>query len=184
MPAILLCGTEHKGQKWARDGWLFAKADVLFSGGTGIGQWCRRWVTGRYRAWSVLSCSRYRSPPGRNFSRRVPKTQPESRPKTARTETVFTYCSQRQILHSAKAREQKLIRNVTGITGRATALLRRTGTRDQRWGPIPGVDSVCGAPHRFQVEYPELVPSAQFTCVTPTKELLPLSPWYFPVPPV
>ena len=51
-------------------------------------------------------------------------------------------------------------------------------------GPIRDVDSDNRAPYRFQIEYPEVVPSAQFTCVIPTNVLLPLRPWYFPVPPV
>ena len=38
--------------------------------------------------------------------------------------------------------------------------------------------------HRFQVEYPLEVPSAQLIWVTPTNVPSPLMPSYFPVPPV
>ena len=38
--------------------------------------------------------------------------------------------------------------------------------------------------HRFQVEYPLDVPSAQLIWVTPTNVPSPLMPSYFPVPPV
>ena len=70
--------------------------------------------------------------------------------------------------------------SATPTGGRSpTSILRRSRGGGQLLLPSEWVSV-----HRFQVEYPLEVPSAQLIWVTPTNVPSPLMPSYFPVPPV